>query len=264
MGCEECQDCGGGGSVGNGNDNAVQFHIDSNFLQSTSSTFHNDISCNDCMFGTCSSNKDDKDSNKCIRTQRYSEGSQFTSQEVVDVVSPPPPKEQQLSSSSSSSFQFHFGCQSEVSREFRKQLADGVMGMDKNPKSSFWKQAYDQKLITNQSFSLCYSGNDPYQHEKYKENAGLMTLGGTDTNLHDTTMVYADQIELNGPNNKNYYTVRIKKIYFRSYQAGTSVAATPVTTANTPEVQQQQEQADFDNDMIPINVDETTLNGGGI
>jgi len=236
--CSECQDCG-----------SPEYHTDNYFLQNQSSTFQDSFAtCEECTFGECNSE------HRCVRTVKYGEGSQWTAHEVIDMVytggpTHETPSEQLLRDA----FKLRFGCQTHLTGLFKTQLADGIMGMDKSFTTTFWKQAYDNKAISNQAFSLCYSRPSSSSattaiDEKGSTGTGVMTLGGTDTRLHQTTMVYANQVNPINSNSGSYYTVRIKKIYLRSYHGGTSVNNNAVA----------------DEIINPIQIDEATLNGGGI
>jgi len=193
---------------------------------------------------------------RCVKTIKYAEGSSWTGHEVTDMVSiggstHEAPSED-ISTGANSAFMLRFGCQTHLTGLFITQMEDGIMGMDKGSASStFWKQAYDQKVISNHAFSLCYS-HPPFAtvlDKKGGTGAGVMTLGGTDTTLHETTMVYADQIIGNDHISSTHYTVRIKKMYIRSYHAGTSVEANYKNAT----------AADVIIHAMPI--DEDTLNG---
>jgi len=223
--CSECHNCGSG-----------KYHIDTNFIQNKSSTFIDTFaSCkDDCIFGGCDSH------NRCVQTVQYGEGSEWTANQVIDRVQTGISPRHEVPSEENSSFMLRFGCQTHLTGLFKTQLADGIMGMDKTVGTSYWKQAFANKAIPNQSFSLCYSQSLSPSDASDTTGAGVMTLGGTDTRLHQTPMVYANQIQTEKTNNKSYYTVRIKKIYLRSYH----------------------ENNDIINSIEGI--DENTLNGPGI
>jgi hypothetical protein len=74
--------------------------------------------------------------------------------------------------------------------------------------SSLWKQAHTEGAILSQEFSLCFSRQ--IIADKEGTGAGVMTLGGSDTRLHSSTMVYANQ-----PHDNGWFTVHIRAIYMR-------------------------------------------------
>lgn len=80
-----------------------------------------------------------------------------------------------------------------------------------NSKASFWNQAYSQKAIEKRMFSLCFS--EPNHIERTGTPAGAMVLGGTDTRLHRTTMVYAQE---RGSASGGKYVLYLEKVYLRS------------------------------------------------
>mmetsp|Transcript_2854 Transcript_2854/g.5342 ORF Transcript_2854/g.5342 Transcript_2854/m.5342 type:complete len:627 (+) Transcript_2854:292-2172(+) len=105
------------------------------------------------------------------------------------------------------SFELKFGCQYMITGLFKTQLADGIMGMENSDKA-FWKQMYDAGVISSESFSLCFS-----QAEVASRNgtdAGVMTLGGSNTNLHQSPMVYAEHVDLDG-----WYGVYVNAMYLK-------------------------------------------------
>lgn len=107
---------------------------------------------------------------------------------------------------------------------FRTQLEDGIMGMD-NRKGAFWLQlldhyksnGYDESTRDTSSFdpaqfSLCYDHQPMSQDLVPGVGAGALTLGGTDPLLHNTDMVYAENITPHA----GWYTVRIKAMFLRT------------------------------------------------
>mmetsp|Transcript_13518 Transcript_13518/g.16387 ORF Transcript_13518/g.16387 Transcript_13518/m.16387 type:complete len:802 (+) Transcript_13518:145-2550(+) len=105
-------------------------------------------------------------------------------------------------------FELSFGCQYKITGLFKTQLADGIMGME-NSENSFWMQMYNANMIQNKMFSLCFS-NSNEQISKDGTVAGTVSLGGSDTRLHQTPMVYAENDTSNG-----WYTVYVKGIYLQ-------------------------------------------------
>jgi len=213
--CQDCVNCG------------AEYHIDSYFLEESSESFE-DISCDKCSITDCSS------SFNCKLEASYQEGSSWTAHEVSDSVYVGEAIEAPFDHPSKDSFRLRFGCQTALTGLFKTQLADGIMGMDLS-NSSFWKQAYAQNAIPNQSFSLCFSRQS--DADMKSSNAGVMTMGGSDSELHDTIMVYADQ-----PNTNSYFKVHVVKMYLRSGGGGSIVSTNPT------------------NIIEQINIDEKILN----
>lgn len=106
------------------------------------------------------------------------------------------------------SFPLTFGCQMSASGYFEKQLASGVIGLDRRGQS-FWGQMRASQLITRSHFSLCFGGN---QQTPYGSTAGVVTLGGVDKRLHKTPMVFAKSA---GDGYTASYKVQVRKMYLR-------------------------------------------------
>lgn len=80
------------------------------------------------------------------------------------------------------------------------------MGMCLKPAALF-EQMYRQKVIDHRSFSLCFvRGEDA---AKGGTVAGALTIGGTDTKLHEGDMVYAKGLKTKGV----MHGVKIRKIH---------------------------------------------------
>jgi Eukaryotic aspartyl protease len=97
------------------------------------------------------------------------------------------------------------------------QLADGIMGMD-NAEAAYWKQMYDRKVIKRKAFSLCFSRHDSIDRDGTE--SGAMTLGGTDTRLHKSPMVYSSTV--GGSSSSGFYAITLRNIYLRPASGGTS------------------------------------------
>ena len=73
------------------------------------------------------------------------------------------------------SFALTFGCQTSVSGYFEKQLASGIMGLDRRAQS-FWGQMRTEQVIHRAQFSLCFV-KQPIASIS-GSTAGAVTLGG--------------------------------------------------------------------------------------
>lgn len=120
------------------------------------------------------------------------------------------------SNASEFSFALTFGCQTEVTGYFEKQLASGVMGLDRRAQS-FWGQMRSQQVIHRAMFSLCFV-RQPLA-SRTGTTAGAVTLGGMDERLNLTPMVYAKTVTNGGAAS---FKVRVRKMYLRE-NGGTSV-----------------------------------------
>jgi len=208
--CEECKGCGD------------SYHTDHYFKESQSETFR--VSkCDECFRGYCATIGDSK---KCRISMSYAEGSSWSAYEAIDLCYAGGPHDVALNvegpmtnlqniktdhidpvDASQFAFELAFGCQISITGLFITQLADGIMGME-NEKTSFWKQMHLKKAIPRPEFSLCFSRSDQAQRDG--TGAGAMTLGGVDTRLHASPMVFAENFRGSG-----FYAVHLKAVYLR-------------------------------------------------
>ena len=107
------------------------------------------------------------------------------------------------------SFPLSFGCQTEVSGYFERQLASGVVGLDRRAQS-FWGQMRSSQVIKRAAFGLCFV-RQPVASAT-GSTAGAVTLGGTDRRLHETEMVYAASVGAGGTAS---FKVRARRLYLR-------------------------------------------------
>ncbi|KAL7518522.1 hypothetical protein ACHAWX_003342 [Stephanocyclus meneghinianus] len=114
------------------------------------------------------------------------------------------------------SFGLTFGCQTFVTGYFEKQLASGVMGLDRRAQS-FWGQMRSQQMIQRAQFSLCFV-RQPLA-SRAGTPAGAVTLGGVDSRFNLGPMVFAKTVTEGGVAS---FKVRVRKMYLRE-NGGTSV-----------------------------------------
>ena len=81
------------------------------------------------------------------------------------------------------------------------QLADGIMGMSAH-RSTLVPQMLKRKKLLHNMFTLCFKNELHVSKEGVV--AGVMTLGGIDTRLHESPMVYA--IHMREKNEGGWYT----------------------------------------------------------
>lgn len=209
--CNTCDDCGQG------------HHMDKNFNESKSESFQN-LQCSECLRGSCTS--DDKSfTDQCKLHLSYAEGSSWNAIEVSDMIHfggfhNTSKKDDHTDISirhldnnggyrvidaRENEVRMKFGCQTDMDGLFKKQLADGIMGLS-NTDASFWSQMYKREAIASPKFSLCYVKH-PIAHYD-GANAGSLIFGGTDKRLHSSQMVYTPFLETS-----SFYEVHIRNIY---------------------------------------------------
>lgn len=216
--CSECTDCG--------------HHTDTPFNEKASESFqptHCEISSTDtdgggCILGKCEEN------GLCMMEHNFgtpgsSDASSWTAYEAQDVAYAGGPHDRSIDSAKPMidpdvdelnpvhapefSFPLSFGCQTSVTGYFERQLASGVMGLDRRAQS-FWGQMRASQTIQRAQFSLCFV-KQPIASTS-GSTAGAVTLGGVDTRLHSTPMVFAKSV---GEGSTASFKVQMRKIYLR-------------------------------------------------
>jgi Xylanase inhibitor N-terminal len=189
--CKGCENCG------------EEHHTDAYFDPGLSSTFRA-LTCNNCQLGAVCKTF------KCVITQSYTEGSSWEAYQVQDLlhlggndilasVNP---------SSQSYTIPFMFGCQMSENGLFVTQLADGIMGMSAHD-MTITKQLYDNKKIPHKLFSLCFRRE--LGTSRKGVTAGFMTLGGMDTRMDTSPLIFAKNTATSG-----WFTVYVKNILIRA------------------------------------------------
>jgi hypothetical protein len=236
--CSECEKCG-----------VPDHHIDDLFEEGDSSTYKkSSCASNDQCSTRGTSCKDES----CKITMSYSEGSRWDATMGHDRCYIAGPHEQPLLQEYSTddpldplhathyAFDLEFGCQTSLNGLFITQMADGIMGM--NPvATSYWSQL-SKNLGTAKQFSLCFTRNS--KEDEKGTLAGALTLGGSDTRLHTTDMVYSSGALMG---RERRWNVKVRKIYLRDGTAGESVS--PIVDNST---------------TIELPFEEKTFNAGSV
>lgn len=229
--CKPCRNCG------------AEYHANSFFDPSKSDSFEM-LKCGQC---TEDVNRSCHGDQQCTVSQSYAEGSSWRAIQVKDIFTcgyNHPSKlllskeleagaQDQLQGYDSSrlssqfSIPFTFGCQNRLTGLFTSQLADGIMGMSAT-EFTLTKQLFNEKKIEHKMFSMCFR-KIPKQ-DKDGVTAGVLTIGGVDTSLQRSPMVYAAS---NTGNSHGWFIVHVKKIWLRK-GGGISAKATFVEGEGKP------------------------------
>jgi hypothetical protein len=152
FGCRPCRSCG---------DHASPY-FDPNL-----STTKRIPTCGHCLLSgisTCSLYSD-----QCVMTQKYTEGSSWNAHEVQDLIwlGTPLVEESIESYMGQLAVPYTFGCQTGAKGLFRKQYADGILGLARHDDTSLVTAMYHAQAIPRNAFSLCLT-----------RTGGHLTLGG--------------------------------------------------------------------------------------
>lgn len=142
--CTGCTDCGQ--------------HTDLYFAPESSST---------ASIPFCGDNQE-----RCIISQRYSEGSEWTAYEVYDRLWVGGIDEMEVPTGEDHVVLFKFGCQTAETGLFKSQLADGIMGLSME-NAALPVQLRDNGVADSSIFALCFH-----------VGGGIFTLGGVDQRIH--------------------------------------------------------------------------------
>jgi hypothetical protein len=119
----------------------------------------------------------------CIIHQKYTEGSSWVAQEMEDVVwlGSADPLQSLDGYYMHLAIPYAFGCQTSERGLFRKQYADGILGLAKHETSLIYA-LHEAKAIPRNAFSLCFT-----------RTAGYLAIGGDlPTQRHLTPMQFTD------------------------------------------------------------------------
>ena len=111
-------------------------------------------------------------SQPCVISQSYSEGSSWRAIKVVDRFWVGGLDSATLPDAASYAIDFLFGCQTSETGLFRTQLADGIMGMGISD-DTLASQLMKQGIARSKIFAMCL-----------RIGGGIMTLGGVDQRVH--------------------------------------------------------------------------------
>ena len=180
-GCEECGDT----------------HTDEYFQQSESTSFQT-LNCSECFDGKCV-----EEQNICSVETSYVEGSSWKGREVKDNVH----VGDEMDTANIKS-PLKFTCMTSNEGEFKKQKADGIMGLNLK-KASFWQQLRANGVLKSNQFSMCMRKFPFVPMGPKVQHVGAMTFGGVDSRLHSTPMSY---MKFKIDSSRQLFTVEIRKL----------------------------------------------------
>ena len=151
--CEPCTNCG---------------HHVSKYFHPGVSTTDRSPSCGSCLLKGVSKCSDFLD--RCIISQKYTEGSSWTAYETEDLVwLGSADLEESLEEYMKLAVPYAFGCQTAERGLFKKQYADGILGLAIH-ETSIVRSLFDSKSIAREAFSLCLT-----------RTGGSFSVGGIST-----------------------------------------------------------------------------------
>ena len=151
--CDPCTNCGR--------------HV-SKYFHPGLSTTDRSPSCGSCLLKGVSKCSDFLD--RCIISQKYTEGSSWTAYETEDLVwLGSADLEESLEEYMKLAVPYAFGCQTAERGLFKKQYADGILGLAIH-ETSIVRTLYDAKSIHREAFSLCLT-----------RTGGSFSVGGIST-----------------------------------------------------------------------------------
>ena len=136
-----------------------------------------------------------------------------------------------------------------------------MKGME-NSERSFWHQMYKAGMISAKAFALCFAHADVASRDG--TDAGAVTLGGANANMHTSPMVYADGIDIGG-----WYGVRINAVYLKYEKNGNGTVDTRKRMdeegGNTTNSQDGDEEATEEKTtIVKLNIDLDRANSRGV
>lgn len=194
--CTGCDNCG------------ASSHTDGLFRQAES-TCYREVTCEEgCEPGQCR-NHTTTGKPYCHMSAHYVEGSSWQATKSVDkAYTGGNHLAVDWKEEDETGFDFRFGCQTSLQGQFITQLEDGIMGLSMDS-PSYWSQMHEAGRLKAFQFSLCFTKAPTATREG--TGAGAMIMGGTDTRLHTTPMVYATQMSTG----TEFYSLQLEKMYLR-------------------------------------------------
>lgn len=191
--CRPCKNCG--------------THASPYFDPTLSSTYRTPT-CGQCQLAgisTCSLFND-----QCIISQTYTEGSSWNANELEDLVwLGSEDITQSIEQHMQLAVPYAFGCQTKIKGLFRKQYADGILGLA-NHETSIVNAYYRAKAIPRNAYSLCFT-----------PMGGLLSMGGTlPTQHHLEPMQVTPITQFHGWYSVQIVSVRVGDIVIASEEDG--------------------------------------------
>lgn len=180
--CSECDGCGN--------------HTDAPFNINNSSTLIH-VTCAEPSIFQCTSCE--KQSDSCMYSQSYLEGSTWKASVVEDIVYLGGDASfKDVDMRNQYGTHFHFGCQNAETGLFVTQVADGIMGLS-NTGNNIVAKLFEENKIGRNLFSLCFT-----------ENGGTMAIGHPFKSAHRGEVSYVKM--LTDRSSTHFYNVRMKDV----------------------------------------------------